>query len=404
VFPDLLEGAGYFIGFTGKGWGPGDFRHFGRKRNPAGKSFEGATLVPPTNGISNKDYAANFARFLRERPAADQPFCFWFGAHEPHRRYEPGSGLRAGKKLSDAIVPPYLPDNETVRSDLLDYALEIEWFDAQLGKILKQLDDAGEMENTLVLVTSDNGMPFPRVKGHIYEDACHEPLAVRWPGSGVKGGRRVADLVSFIDFAPTILEAAGVPQPQGTTGRSFLDVLKSDASAGPIDPSRNFVLLGRERCDVGRPGDAGYPVRAIRTKQYFYARNFAPDRWPAGNAETGFSDIDDSPTKRLIVASGPGDRFYDLALAKRGAEELYDLEKDPACAHNLADDPALTDAKGKLWNDLQTALRQQQDPRILGRGEVFDSYPSVAPRNRSWDAFMNRGKPATAATSQPAAE
>ena len=182
------------------------------------------------------------------------------------------------------------------------------------GKMLKTLEDAGELDNTLVLVTADNGMPFPRVKGHIYEDACHEPLALRWPAGGVKGGRTVDDFVSFIDVAPTLYDAAGVAQPEGTTGRSFLDVLKADAS-GQIDPSRSFVLLGRERCDVGRPGDVGYPVRAIRTKQYFYARHFAPDRWPAGNPETGFTDIDDSPTKALIVSRGPGDKFYDLALA-----------------------------------------------------------------------------------------
>jgi uncharacterized sulfatase len=283
---------------------------------------------------------------------------------------------------------------------MLDYALEIEWFDAQLGKILKQLEDAGELDNTLVLVTADNGMPFPRVKGHIYEDACHEPLAVRWPGGGAKGGgRRVADLVSFIDFAPTFFDAAGVAQPDGTTGRSFLDVLKSDTT-GQVDPSRNFVLLGRERCDVGRPGDVGYPVRAIRTKQYLYARNFAPDRWPAGNPETGFTDIDNSPTKSLIVARGPGDKYYDLALAKRGAEELYDIQNDPACMNNLADDPKLADAKGKLWNDLQTALRQQQDPRILGHGDVFDSYHSVAPRGRAWEN-RTRSSSATAPATSP---
>jgi arylsulfatase A-like enzyme len=213
----------------------------------------------------------------------------------------------------------------------------------------------------------------------------------------VKGGRRVDDFISFVDVAPMLYEACGIAQPEGLSGRSFVDVLKADAS-GQIDPSRNFVLLGRERCDLGRPGDVGYPVRAIRTKQYFYARNFAPERWPAGPPETGFTDIDNSPTKSLILARGPGDRFYDLAVAKRGPEELYDIEKDSACVNNLAGDPALTDAKGKLWNDLQTALRQQQDPRILGHGDVFDSYPSVAPRNRAWENRQRR----TTSTTAPA--
>src|SRR5205823_4538966 len=132
VFPDLLERAGYFVGFTGKGWGPGNFKIGGFKRNPAGPIFEGATLDPPTPDISPKDYAANFDRFLRERPKGS-PFYFWYGGHEPHRKYAAGSGLKAGKKLSDVVVPAYLPDTDVVRADLLDYALEIEWFDAQLG-------------------------------------------------------------------------------------------------------------------------------------------------------------------------------------------------------------------------------------------------------------------------------
>src|SRR5439155_1668200 len=191
----------------------------------------------------------------------------------------------------------------------------------------------------------------PRVKGHIYEDACHEPLAIRWAAGGVtggvKGGRTVDDLISFIDFAPTFLEAAGVPQPAETTGRSFLDLLRADTS-GQIDPARSFVLLGRERCDLGRPGDVGFPVRAIRRKQFLYAHNFDTYRWPAGNPQTGFTDIDDSPTKSLVIARGPGDRYYDLALAKRSGEELYDIQKDPACMSNLAGDPKFADAKGRL--------------------------------------------------------
>jgi arylsulfatase A-like enzyme len=377
VYPDILEQNGYFVGFTGKGWGPGDFKKGGFKRNPAGTLYNERKLKPPTSGISNVDYAANFEDFLKQR-AKDQPFCFWYGGHEPHRPYQQGSGEKAGGKLGDVIVPPYLPDHPIVRGDLLDYGREIEWFDAQLGRMLKMLDDQGLAQNTIVIVTSDNGMPFPRVKGHIYEDACHLPMAIRWPGV-VNPGRVIDDFVSFVDLAPTYLDIAGI-EAKDMTGQSMVGLLKGTS------PGRDHVIVGREREDIGRPNDEGYPVRGIRTKEFFYAHNFKPDRWPAGPPETGFTDIDNSPTKTLIVSNH--DKFYDLALSKRGEEELYDLTTDPGCTKNLADDPKFAQAREALWSKLRTELTEQKDPRILGNGDVFDQYKSVAPRKNAWDTIM----------------
>jgi N-sulfoglucosamine sulfohydrolase len=156
VFPDLLEAAGYAVGYKGKGWGPGDWKVSGRKRNPAGPEFGRRTLTPPFKGMKDNDYAGNFQDFLAGRPKG-RPFCFWYGGHEPHRGYEKGSGLKAGKKLEDVVVPPFLPDTPEVRSDILDYCVEIEWFDTHLARMLKALEDAGELDNTLVVVTGDNG-------------------------------------------------------------------------------------------------------------------------------------------------------------------------------------------------------------------------------------------------------
>jgi arylsulfatase A-like enzyme len=391
VYPQLLEDAGYHVGFTGKGWGPGDFARGGFKRNPAGKTYSQVKNKGPTSGISPVDYAANFQLFLKDRPK-DAPFCFWYGGHEPHRAYEPGSGLKAGKKLSDVTVPPYFPDTDVVRSDLLDYALEIEWFDSHLGRMLKSLEDAGELDDTIVIVTADNGMPYPRVKGHIFEDACHLPLAIRW-GKEVKAGRKVDDFVSFVDLAPTFLEIAGVKPVAEMSGRSLMNVLKSPGS-GQVDATRTQVILGRERTDVGRPGDVGYPVRSIRTKDFFYSHNFAPDRWPCGNPETNFQDTDDSPTKSLVLtlAEKGEKKFFELAMGKRPAEELYDLRSDPGCVQNIAESPGIAEVKAKLWGDLQTQLKAQQDPRILGKGDVFDKYEYLGNKNKSWDAHMQKKK------------
>jgi N-sulfoglucosamine sulfohydrolase len=393
VYPQLLEDAGYHVGFTAKGWGPGDFAKGGFKRNPAGPQYNQAKNKPPRPGISPIDYAGNFDEFLKARPKG-APFCFWYGGHEPHRAYQEGSGLRAGKKLADVTVPTYLPDTDVVRSDLLDYALEIEWFDAHLGRILKSLEATGELDNTIIVVTADNGMPFPRVKGHIFEDACHLPLAIRWGAAG-KGGRVVDDFVSFTDFAPTFLEIVGLKPLPEMTGRSLVNVLKAQ-TGGQVDPARTHVLLGRERTDVGRPGDVGFPVRAIRTKEFFYSHNFAPDRWPCGNPETGYQDTDDSPTKRLVLKlkEEGNSKFFDLAMGKRPAEELYDLKNDPACVNNLAGSPGMADVKAKLWAELKQQLIAQQDPRILGNGDVFDHYEYHGNKSKSWDAKTGKKKEA----------
>ena len=144
------------------------------------------------------------------------------------------------------------------------------------------LEKIGELDDTLILVTSDHGMPFPRVKGQIYEHGFHLPLAVRWGRQAGKPGGSSTTSSTCRDFAPTFLEAAGVERPQSMTGRSFLDVLASGKS-GQIDPARNRMVIGKERHDLGRPHDQGYPVRAIRTPEYLYVRNYEPDRWPVGN-------------------------------------------------------------------------------------------------------------------------
>ena len=387
VFPDLLEANGYVVGFTGKGWAPGDHAAGGCKRNPAGPEFTGKTLDPPSSTISKKDYEGNFGDFLDKRPDG-APFCFWYGGHEPHRKYEEGEGVRAGKHVEDVEVPPYWPDDDTVKRDILDYAFETEWFDRQLGGMLNTLEAAGELDNTIVVVTSDNGMPFPRVKGQMYEDDFHLPLAVRW-GERCAGGWVVHDFISWIDFASAFLEAAGCESHDQHSGRSFLDVLLSEVD-GWIDETRDRVYTGKERHDVGREGDLGYPVRCVRTRDYLYVRNFELDRWPAGNPETGYTNVDSSPTKTLILEQHEAgeDRYYDLSFGKRPAEELFDIREDTVCIHNLADDPEHAETKESLWSDLQRALTEHRDPRVMGNADVFDSYAYVGNAPHSWANYQ----------------
>ena len=382
VFPDLLEQAGYHVGYTGKGWGPGNYAAGGFQRNPAGPEYAEHTLEPPFGAMSNKDYAKNFEHFLEAR-APGQPFCFWFGTHEPHRAFQEGAGALSGKRFEDVDVPAFYPDDPTIRRDLADYAAESEWFDTHLGRILAKLEDIGELDNTLVIATSDHGMPFPRVKGQIYEHGFHLPLAVRG-GSG-RRGRTVEDFINVRDFAPTILELAGVEVPGSVTGASFAGILAADEE-GWLDPRRNRMLVGKERHDLGRPNDWGYPVRALRTPEYLYVRNYEPDRWPAGNPETGYRNCDASPTKSRLVRGF--DKYYRMSFGKRPAEELYRVGSDPDCVRNLAADPRHAAARQSLRAELQRLLERDGDPRALGQAAVFDTYEYVGSRRHSYSAWQ----------------
>jgi N-sulfoglucosamine sulfohydrolase len=382
TYAEALAAHGYHVGYTGKGWGPGRAGEMGgQPRQLAGTPFQEHKATPPAEHVSDNDYAANFAAFLDARPEG-QPFCFWYGAAEPHRPYEHGVGVgEGGREPSDVdAVPGYWPDTDAVRTDMLDYAFEIEHFDLHLQKMLERLEEEGELERTLVVVTSDNGMPFPRAKGQAYEASNHMPLAIMWPAGIARPGRTVDDFVSFIDLAPTFLDVAGLSEAESgmlpIEGRSLLDILRSGDS-GRIDPQRDHVLVGKERHDVGRPNDQGYPIRGIVTERWLFLINFEPDRWPAGNPETGYLNTDGSPTKTLILEMrrrGENTRYWELSFAERPREELYDLRTDPDCVHDLAADPAQAGRKRRLRERLLDALEAQGDPRVRGEGHVFEEY------------------------------
>ena len=299
-----------------------------------------------------------------------------------------------GKNPADALVPSFLPDTPEVRSDLLDYYTEIEWFDQHLSRMLNRLDEAGELDNTLVIVTADNGMPFPRAKANLYESGIHVPLAISWPNR-MPGNRSVEDLVGFIDLTATILEAARVTHPAldhpslAPAGRSILPILISTQS-GRIDGDRTMVFSGRERHSSSRWNNFGYPGRAVRTADYLYVRNFNPERWPAGAPQKlnangapgpmhgGYHDIDACPTLTHLIAQrdAPNVRpFFQWAVSKRPGEELFQIREDPGCLRNLAADPKLQEVRNRLRDSLDLYLKSTGDPRAGDDPEVWESYP-----------------------------
>jgi len=413
-FVDLLDQNGYATGLIAKGVGP--FRYarnendsLWRDENAAGVTHsdiqykKGSDTDERTaDGIITTNYFENFKYFMEE-VRGDKPFFFWYGAKEPHRSYEKGSWKRLGKKLEDVEVPGFFPDNDEIRGDLLDYAVEIEWFDLHLQRMLEYLEEIGELENTIVIVTADNGMPFPRAKANCFEYGVHVPLAIRYP-KNFPGGRIVEDPVSFIDLAPTILELTGTSQDgmMPITGKSFLETLKSKKQ-GIVDESNKYAMAGRERHSSSRYLNWGYPQRAIRSKDFIYIWNIRPERWPAGAPQkydpknpdellpmygldedgkyirqSAFTDIDDSPSKAYLIENYQDDEirpFFDLAHARRPEFSLYDVSSDPYCLNNLAGNSEYSEVETELKEELMRVLNETKDPRVVGPDtEIFDSY------------------------------
>jgi uncharacterized sulfatase len=374
VYPDILEQAGYFVGYTGKGWGPGNWKVSGRDRNPCGNNYSSLKNDSPP-GIRNTDYAANFNAFLEDKPD-DRPFCFWYGASEPHRSYKKGIGLEQGKKLEDASVPTFLPDTPEIRSDILDYYVEIEWFDMHLGRILKNLEDRGELDNTLVIVTADNGMPFPRAKANGYEHGVHVPLAIRFPAK-VPAGANVKQPVDFVDLAPTMLEAAGIFPTNAMSGRSLFPLMNGETD------DRGPAFSARERHSSSRHNNLTYPIRSMRTDDYLLVWNPRPNRWPAGHPagfkgdKFGYYDIDGCPSKTFLWENRNDSdigTYFHLAVDKRPEWELYDVRSDPGNLHNLYLDSQYTKQFKTLQKTMLDYLRKTGDPRVIDGGDIYEEY------------------------------
>ncbi|MCH2208034.1 MAG: sulfatase [Lentisphaerales bacterium] len=364
LYTDLLADAGYHVGLTRKGWGPGDYKP--RPHNPAGKNY--------------KDFTA----FLKDRPEG-KPFCFWFGSKDPHRGYVKDSGAKAGIDLDAIELPKVFPDSPEVRGDVADYYFEVQRFDREVGEHVAKLKEIGEYENTLIIVTSDHGMPFPRGKSNLYDLGAKVPFIVHWP-SKIKTPNRLKNFISTIDLAPTFLEVAGVEVPQNVVGQSLVPTM---AKGYTSDQGRQSILTGKERHVPGQENDnaGGYPSRALRDHKFQLIRNFEVKWYPAGtpNYEKCFikggwyGDCDNGPTKSYMVDNKDKDehhkKLYELAFGFRPEFELYDLGKDPHQMNNLASNPEYAKVLAKMKGELRRQLAEAGDPRITGAPHTFDIDP-----------------------------
>jgi arylsulfatase A-like enzyme len=360
VFTDTLREAGYEVGFSGKGWAPGNHKDHGWPENPVGRQF------------------VDFAAFMAQRDPA-KPFFFWSGNTDTSLnkwRYDPQRDVPLD--AASIQVPPQLPDAPEVRDSILAYYGSVTRMDADAGRVIGELEKRRMLDDTLVIYTSDNGWQMPRGLANCYDTGTRVPLAIRWGGK-LRAGRKVDDFINLNDLAPTFLELAGLQPPAGMTARSFLDVLLGKPGVTP----RDHVFLERERHANVRRGDLSYPIRSIRTKDFHYLWNLRPERWPAGDPKAyfavgDFGDVDESAAKKYIVgnAGQPALKpFFELNFGKRPEVELYDLRTDPHQLTNVAGRPEYAAAQKELRTRVEQWMRDTADPRVDPAFDAWDKYP-----------------------------
>ena len=440
TYPLMLLDAGYVIGKSHKVWSPGTpadapfggQKYAFEKHGALAQHFSNNVAPMVKNGMSVTDarqkvldqVRGNFDDFLaaRDKEGKGKPWHYFFGPTTTHRTWIKGSGKKLWGIDPDLLkgkLPKFLPDVPEVREDVADYLGECQAVDAYVGELLKRLEETGEADRTLVVLSGDHGMPgVPSGKCNLYDMGVRVPLVMRVPGghgeAAPRGGRIVEDFVRLPDLAPTFMEIAGVKPPENLYGRSLLPLLKSD-KGGIVDATRDWIITGRER-HVGkaREGNLPYPMRSLHTPDYVYIRNFAPDRWPLGspgavtaestpgmdelehNTQIAFADMDASPTKAWLIEHRKDPQwqsYYDLAFGKRVSEELYDIRKDPDQMNNLAGNTDFAKVKEQLAKRLMDELTRAKDPRVVENPPRFELPPFAGEGTDDTPGRRNAKKP-----------
>lgn len=399
--PLTLQHGGYHIGHSLKLHMRESIIGKGNLYNKAGQRInnysENLTKADDKELEKKKIFAEvrqNLRDFLSKR-GDGQPFFYSFNPTNTHRLWVKGSGKELWNLNPEDLkgrMPAVLPDVPEIREDMADYLGEVMAFDAACAVLIQMVEEMGELENTIVVISGDHGIPgFSRGKCNVHDFGSAVPLAIRWPQK-IAPQRRVEVPVSLIDLTPTFLAAAGLTSSDDPDGQNLLPAL---APGGDDAQLRGWALIGRERhAWRSRADQSPYPVRALRTARFLYVKNFKPERWPMGDpyavtesseptpdrlendTYAAFPDMDSSPTKAWLVRhrhdSGM-EKFIDYAWAKRPEEELYSINEDPHQTKNLAGDPAYSATLINLREQLMSELKAKGDPRL--DNDAFDRAP-----------------------------
>ncbi|MEK6237101.1 MAG: sulfatase, partial [Planctomycetales bacterium] len=378
-FPAMLKDAGYYTELSGK------------NQMSVGKTPTGATASKHnrswdhTSGGSAKGNSGGHANWVKEvqgRPR-DKPFFFWFASTDAHRGWNGDNEWdeeRYGPKHQpeNVVVPPFLVESSKTRQDLASYHNEVTRFDFFIGEVVKELKEQDVLDQTLLLIMADNGRPFPRAKTRLHDSGMKTPLIAHWPDA-IKSNGVTSSLVSSIDIAPTVLEAAGVKPAESMQGVSFRPILENPQAA-----TRRFVFSEHNWHDYEAHG------RGVRDGEYLLIRNFRPQL-----AWQGPADSVRSPSHKELLARQEQGKLTpaqaEALLAPRPETELYHTPSDAHQLVNLAGNPKYAAHQSQLSKTLQRWMDETRDSvpenvsrdsfhrRTGGRLKGVKSYRGVTP-------------------------
>ncbi|VGO21932.1 sulfatase family protein [Pontiella sulfatireligans] len=324
-------------------------------------------------------FGREIAGFIERAKKTGKPFFLMANPEDPHRPFANGPKIpefiAEGKVVppvtriigpDEVPVPDFLPDLPEVRRELGYYYTSAFRGDQVVGKVFQALEESGVADRTLVIFLSDNGMPFPMAKGETYLNSNRVPMIAMLPGMAAPGGT-YKGLLSSTDIAPTILEAAGVPDPGNLDGWSFLPLLKGSDSYRERDFVVNeFHMHGKIG---GRQFDTPYPIRCIQTKQFRYLVTF----WSDGETNRELY-VPDPCDDAMAIASKTNHTIavrYEL-FHHRVREELFDTAKDPQCLQNLIGNPEYAAARQRLRERLADDMLQRGDSALEAFLNLYD--------------------------------
>lgn len=345
----LLREAGYHTALVGVHH---ELRHETMEQVARRCGFDEAVGEAANDDAPGDVMTGRALEVLRRQAGRDRPFYLQLGYYEPHRltpkiREERdylgfiGDYIEPDDSLGLSI-PPYLSDTPGARAETAELQGAVRYLDACVGRVLRELRALGLEENTLILFTTDHGLPFPRAKGSLYDPGLEIAFIVRYPARGWTGGRVQGELLSNVDVVPTLLEALDLPAPPNVQGQSFLPVLDGEASPPRAEVFSEITFH-----------DYYDPRRAVRTERFKLIVNFS--------AAPAFMNTSQSWRPRVDTE----DPKYPM-LAYHPLTELYDLTADPLERENLADRPEYREVHRALLARLFRWMRETRDPLLDG--------------------------------------
>lgn len=315
----------------------------------SGKRHVGPAQVLPFEYLPDPLDDKNHRTFLASCDSAGKPFCLVLASHNPHSPWTLGD--RSRYDAAKLRLPPGWPDTPETRLELRDYLAECTEFDAEVATALALLKETGADQNTVVVLLSEQGTSQPRAKWNLYDRGIQSACIVRWPGV-VRAGSQTDALVEYVDILPTFLEIAAAPRTPDLDGRSFLPVLRGEATE-----HKEFVFAEYTNRGVYYGSDH-YGIRSVRSARFKYIWNFTPDD-PYANAS-----MQNETYRSWVRAAAAGDAFAQAAIARylhRDEIEFYDVVADPEEFHNLAGDPRLAAERARHRSQLDAWMKAQGD-------------------------------------------